>query len=1081
MDAAGIPKGISYSDNYTNKPVSVGPTETNVTATQDAVGLVNGTQFDYYTGQPVSAYIIPPGSSVAEQLVTTSYDFADRPLQATRPDGGWVKTGYWDNLLSATAKRKNDQVGSTDQVSFSLKYSDGVGHIIRQGGDHPNAIAGKYSGQKFVFNNKGEQSDASNITAIDANWTPIDEDAATGWLFKNFQYDAQGKLKVITDTDGTTVQNDYLGCGCAGSASVTTTDQTGIKTTTTADFLGRLKESSEPGRNSVTNGPYNKAVYTYDTLDRVTTIDVFEGGFSPTKKQTRSFIYDGYGRLQSETSPEAGTETYTYTTNDLPAARTDARGKVVTITYNTRNLVTGVSYNDTTPGATYGYDEYGARSTMNDGEGAMTYHYNGYRQMDYETRTFTGLAGQSFTLNYTYNKADQLTKVNYATSAGWSKNINYAHNSVGALTGVGTSLIGTDPNATTNVLSGVTYNGFGAIKSQNYGNGRRMTTGYSVNRHQMISSVVDNQNGTDAIINKACNYWTINPNTLQPNSDNDGRIKKITDNVDSSYTTNYAYDEFNRLDYATATAYKRVYNYDSWGNITKVYTDATSGNWNQYTLPVNASGAPATNRMSDVKKYVNSALSTTTNYSWDNAGNTTAEGSTAYSYDAANRLKEVGTGGQNVYGYDGSGQRVRKVESGGAALYYVRSGLLKEVAIEVNQAQGVFRAYVRVGSQVVAEQSSDGSFNWLHSDHLGSSRKLTNTSGVVVYRGEFDPHGQLLLETGTTTLNSRKFTGYERDAATGLDYANARMYSSGRGRFVQPDPIGLKAADLKVPQSLNQYTYVFNDPVNHADPSGLLTIIIGGTGNGDADWGQPNTPFWDAVRDTFGEDPIVFPWDARIEGVLWPVYFDIYNGASDLIDFINTYPFKEGEKLNIVAHSHGGNLVKIASWYLNRRIDNLVTLGTPVNYDLLGQIGDKFYTLRPGEVANYCNVSSLTDNIQFAGAGVDQIINTGELLYLSARYFTQAWWDVFGGNYFAALKSLLNASEALASAFYWYLTTKLDPGANRNVLIFGAVSHSDLHTVSVWNAVKGVCGLPQQPQQSRGRPVGPTHQPRSRG
>jgi uncharacterized protein RhaS with RHS repeats len=49
------------------------------------------------------------------------------------------------------------------------------------------------------------------------------------------------------------------------------------------------------------------------------------------------------------------------------------------------------------------------------------------------------------------------------------------------------------------------------------------------------------------------------------------------------------------------------------------------------------------------------------------------------------------------------------------------------------------------------------------------------------------------------------------------------MYSaSGAGRFMQADPIGLKAADLKKPESLNRYSYVQNDPVNFVDRTGTL-------------------------------------------------------------------------------------------------------------------------------------------------------------------------------------------------------------------------------------------------------------------
>jgi RHS repeat-associated protein len=170
------------------------------------------------------------------------------------------------------------------------------------------------------------------------------------------------------------------------------------------------------------------------------------------------------------------------------------------------------------------------------------------------------------------------------------------------------------------------------------------------------------------------------------------------------------------------------------------------------------------------------------------------------------------------------------VTDGGAAVYYVYSLQLGQVAMEVNVA-GVRRAYVYAGGKQVAQQSVDGQFYWLHTNHLGSSRAMTDVNGNLVYKGQFDPYEQALLEWGSASLNTKKFTGYERDGATGLDYAGARMYNSGRGRFMQPDPLGcaykgknpdpLGAAKWDKPQTLNRYSYVSNDPVNLVDPTGL--------------------------------------------------------------------------------------------------------------------------------------------------------------------------------------------------------------------------------------------------------------------
>jgi len=55
-----------------------------------------------------------------------------------------------------------------------------------------------------------------------------------------------------------------------------------------------------------------------------------------------------------------------------------------------------------------------------------------------------------------------------------------------------------------------------------------------------------------------------------------------------------------------------------------------------------------------------------------------------------------------------------------------------------------------------------------------------------------------------------------------MDYAVNRFYNAAQGRFTQVDPIGMSAASLSDPQSLNLYSYCGNDPINHTDPDGLF-------------------------------------------------------------------------------------------------------------------------------------------------------------------------------------------------------------------------------------------------------------------
>jgi RHS repeat-associated protein len=83
------------------------------------------------------------------------------------------------------------------------------------------------------------------------------------------------------------------------------------------------------------------------------------------------------------------------------------------------------------------------------------------------------------------------------------------------------------------------------------------------------------------------------------------------------------------------------------------------------------------------------------------------------------------------------------------------------------------------------------------------------------------PYGEEIYRpTQGTDKVRQKFTGYERDAETDLDFAQARMYHKNHGRFTSPDPIFLTKERMKHPEMLNLYVYVGNNPLIYVDPDG---------------------------------------------------------------------------------------------------------------------------------------------------------------------------------------------------------------------------------------------------------------------
>jgi RHS repeat-associated protein len=114
------------------------------------------------------------------------------------------------------------------------------------------------------------------------------------------------------------------------------------------------------------------------------------------------------------------------------------------------------------------------------------------------------------------------------------------------------------------------------------------------------------------------------------------------------------------------------------------------------------------------------------------------------------------------------------------------------------------------------DPANNGLF-YLHSDHLGSTSAMSNSSGQLVGEvARYTPYGDY-RSGGPNAITDRGFTGQKENMELGLYYYNARYYVPGIGRFASADTIVPNPAN---PQSLNRYSYVRNSPLNFTDPTG---------------------------------------------------------------------------------------------------------------------------------------------------------------------------------------------------------------------------------------------------------------------
>ncbi len=107
---------------------------------------------------------------------------------------------------------------------------------------------------------------------------------------------------------------------------------------------------------------------------------------------------------------------------------------------------------------------------------------------------------------------------------------------------------------------------------------------------------------------------------------------------------------------------------------------------------------------------------------------------------------------------------------------------------------------------------SAGANYYFSYDHLGSVREVTDASGQVAARYDYDPFGRLTINLGAPPRLG--FAGTFYHAPSGLGLTMYRAYDPDLGRWESRDPIDFDGG-------LNLYAYAGGDPENTIDPLGL--------------------------------------------------------------------------------------------------------------------------------------------------------------------------------------------------------------------------------------------------------------------
>ena len=753
----------------------------------------------------------------------------------------------------------NHPTRRVDALQRTTTYSyDGNGNLLSVVAP---IINGTSSTATYTYDAQGQRlsaTDANNHTtrfSYDSSGNQVSASDALNHITSR-TFDAVGRVLGETDPDGRTTSHTYD----ALNRVLSVTDGSGATSSATYDAAGNRLTSTDPLGHTTT--------FTYDVRNLMTTAadalgNVTQTGYDAVGNKTSvsdplghrtSLAYDANNRLSTTTDPNNLTTTYTYDNVGNQTSTADPMGRTTTFDYDALNRLVRVT--DPLGGrAVYGYNAVGNRLTTTDpNNNSSTSSFDALDRLASQTDAdnvslafaYDGVGnplkktdGNGQVTTYVYDAANRQTQANYPEGT-----VSYTYDGVGDRVQMSDPILGTTT---------YTYDGARRLTSTANSNG---TTSYAYDPSGNLSSVGYPQNG--GIVRYA--YDALNrvvsvtdPSGLVSGFSYDAAGRKATASQPNGTRGTFTYDAGGRLAEIQwsgpngSSVLGLSYTYDSAGNTTQV-VDATGTNSYAYdrldrlTQAAYGDGSgesfaydPAGNRTSLSTTGPGGSAGSTTFYtydaanrlqnvggeavSWDGNGNQKSKGATTYQYDSQNRLLQVKTPTETVQmAYDGANHRVTYSVAGAASTYtYDEHSSLPRVLTENNSQHAQMYG---LNGDVLWDNSSAQGLLYFHQDALGSTAALTKPDGTLVGTRSYTAFGQPRGPIGQLT-GSFWFAGEQLDSETGLIYLRARNYDPGTGRFLQPDPANPELGDT---QDLNAYVYGRNNPLRFADPTGLSPI-----------------------------------------------------------------------------------------------------------------------------------------------------------------------------------------------------------------------------------------------------------------
>lgn len=697
---------------------------------------------------------------------------------------------------------------------------DALGNVLSTTNPAGRTITYTYNGKSMPIEIKDE---ADNITryAYDEHDRVIQEVNAENET-TSYAYDIKGNLLSVVLPNGNMVTYSYS----KNDLLIETADALGTISTRTYDANGNvLTETDGEGRTMT---------YRYDGLNRVISSTDPSGN-------SDSYTYDKNSNLISYINRNGDTESYEYNALNQLTVMTDALSQKTRYEYDgegnliaaidAKNNRTGYTYdalgqnthitfaNNTTE--EYSYDLVGNMIQLKKRDGAkIKYAYDALDQLveklypDGTTDKFgydllgkmVSAVNRYATVTFAYDKAGRIQS---ETLNGQSTRYTYdIPNRVRTLIYPGGKVVTQTLNVRDQVVEiredgtevvNQTYNKAGQMTSRKYNNG--ITTAYEYNANGWLSKIADGK-----ILDLVMSYDKI------------GNMLSRLDQLRPERSEVYGYDKIQQLisfkrgkeqgGAITLPTRAQLFRYDALGN--RISVQEEDGKTTNY-------------RVNNVNEYTEITGSQAFTPQYDANGNMVKDDVHTYRYDYNNKLIQVDDR-TATYLYDALGRRIRKTTAEGTVNFFYAGD---DVIEEQDGAKASLATYL-VGNGIddLIKMNRNGSDYFYHTNHLGSVMAITDRSGEIVERYEYDPFGKVSFYNGSGTAlmksaigNEVLFTRRSYNTESGLYDYRARAMNPNIGRFVQVDP-------LLYVDGMNALGYVLNSPVIYCDIEGKNAIIV---------------------------------------------------------------------------------------------------------------------------------------------------------------------------------------------------------------------------------------------------------------